>query len=95
MGAILYLNMVFVGESLVLDSPQLSLVSMAFLGTCGGLLMGVLMSLRPERRTIQGHLRAGLDHGYWALVTRPMTTRQISHVEAELSRFDAQVVRAI
>lgn len=80
LGAAVYLAFRQAGNAAVLASPGLSLlVSVAF-GTTFGLLVGGLISLRPDQARLIARVRSELAAGRWALVAHPLDGEQTDRI---------------
>lgn len=95
LGGLVFLGLVLAEEAAVLSSPVMSLVSMLFFGTLFGLLVGGVITLRPDHSRVIAAVRNAVKHGYWAVVTHPVNSKQVAVVVDELGRRSLHVVRTL
>lgn len=93
-GALLYLGFSVAGNNAVLSSPMLSLGVMLFFGGVFGLLLGGLLSLRPDHYRVMAKVRHAIKRGRWAVVSHPLNHDQTRLIVDELHHRGAPMVRS-
>lgn len=94
MGALLYLGLWLLGNASVSSDPVLMLGVMLFFGTIFGLLVGGLLSLRPDHYRVTAAVRKAIKRGGWAVISHPVNQDQTQEVINELERHHINVVRS-
>lgn len=94
-GALLYLGFVLAGNDAILSSPYISLWTLLAFGAVFGLLVGGLLSLRPDHYRVISSVRKAVARGRWAVVSHPVDHRQIELVVNELRNRSDHVVRSL
>lgn len=94
-GLLLYLGFVLSGNVAVVSSPALSLVAIVFFSVLLGLLVGGLLSLRPDHLRVISAVRRAVRQGRWAIVVHPLTERQADLALTELRERSYRVVRSL
>jgi len=93
-GVLLYIVFAWSGNDAILSTPYMSLWIMIFFGTTFGLLVGGLLTLRPDHYRVIAMVRKAVASGHWAVVTHPSNHRQIEFVLDELHSRSKHVVRS-
>ncbi len=65
------------GPAFIAASPALSLLVLVFFSTVAGLMLGGLVTLRPDHTAVIRSLRDDLHQGRWALVAHPIDDEQV------------------
>ena len=94
-GALLYLVFRAADNVAVESTPGMSLAVMLFFGGIGGLLVGGLMTARPDHYRVISAVRRAVRRGRWAVVIHPITQRQIDVAMRELRARSVRVVRSL
>lgn len=94
LGVLLYIALALSGHDAILSTPFMSLWPLVFLGTVLGLMVGGLLTLRPDHYRVIALVRKAVAAGRWAVVTHPATHRQIEFVMDELHSRSKHVVRS-
>jgi hypothetical protein len=90
----LYLIMLAHGSDLVRDSMLMAWLAMAGFGGTFGLLIGGLLSMRPDHGVLITLVRRGLESGQWAVIAHPFNAEQ-THRAVDLLQLDhAHIVRS-
>lgn len=79
----------------ILSSPGLSAMAVIFLCTIAGLLLGGLVTSRPDHQVVIHRVRKAAEEGHWSLIVHPRTARECDAVMVELTALRADVVRTI
>ena len=95
LGILLYLGFVVAGNAAVTSTPAMGLAVFASFGGVFGLLVGGLLTLRPDHYRVISAVRRAIRKGRWAVVIHPVTQAQIDRVLSELRRRSEQVVRSL
>ncbi|MDP1928043.1 MAG: hypothetical protein Q8K62_05970 [Thiobacillus sp.] len=94
-GVLVYLGFVLANSAAVKSTPGLSLVAMVFFGGLIGLLLGGLLTARPDHVRVITTVRRANRRGRWALVIHPVTQRQLDLAMRELRTRSERVVRSL
>jgi hypothetical protein len=95
LGVVLYLSLVLSDNAAILSSPASSLVAIVFFNALLGLLLGGLLSLRPDHLRVIGAVRRAIQQGRWAIVVHPLNQRQADLALSELRDRSYRVVRSL
>lgn len=95
LGALLFLGLLAAGNVAVSSTPLMSLVSMVFFGGLFGLMVGGLITLRPDHARVISAVRHAIKRGGWAVVTHPVNHTQVEQATHELRLLSHQVVRTL
>lgn len=93
-GVLLFAAMMLVGIQAVVSSPFLSLVAFAGFGLIFGLMVGGVLSLRPDHGRVLAVVRQGLEHGQWAVIAHPCNAQQTHLAVKALQAGSERVVRS-
>jgi hypothetical protein len=94
-GSALYLAFRLGQHPAILSSPLLSLGVMIFFGSIFGLMVGGLITLRPDHYRVMASVRKAIKRGRWAVVSHPVNPRQTKLVMSELRHRSPHVVRSL
>ena len=83
------------GNPLIGRSPGLSFVAFAFFGTVFGLMVGGLISLRPDHARVINIVRNALRAGQWAAVAHPLDAQQADDAVQMLRTGSERVERSL
>lgn len=93
-GTLLYVYMLTHEPGLIHSTRLMSWVAMAGFGGTFGLLLGGLLSIRPDHGLLIALVRKGLEKGQWAVIAHPFNAEQ-THKAVDLLQLDhAHVVRS-
>lgn len=95
MGALLYAGLWMMGNTSVMSHPFLMLLVTLFFGTIFGMLVGGLLSLRPDHYRVMSAVRKAIKRGGWAVISHPVNHDQTREVINELQRHRVNVVRSL
>lgn len=94
LGILIYLGLFLTGNPAIVSTPWMSFLVMLFFGMIAGLLVGGLLTLRPDHYRVIAAVRRAVKHGRWAVVTHPVTPAQIEQTVHELRGRGYRVVRS-
>lgn len=94
-GVLVYLGFVLAGSAAVKSTPGMSLVAMVFFGGLIGLLLGGLLTARPDHARVITTVRRAIRQGRWAVVIHPLTQQQLDVSMRELRDRSDRVVRSL
>lgn len=94
-GGLLYLGLVASGNDAILSAPYISLWTLVGFGAVFGLLVGGLLSLRPDHYRVISSVRRAVAQGRWAVVSHPVDHRQVEFAVNELRNRSDHVVRSL
>jgi hypothetical protein len=88
---LLYAN----GLPTIVSSPQASAVAFVFFSAVGGMLLGGLITSRPDHQIVIQRVQEATQTGRWSLVVHPRNPRQCDAAMAVLKKLDPHMVRSI
>ncbi|MDO9007152.1 MAG: hypothetical protein Q8K57_16005 [Thiobacillus sp.] len=94
-GVLVYLGFLLAASAAVKSSPGVSLVAMVFFGGLIGLLLGGLLTARPDHVRVITAVRRAIRRGRWAVVIHPVTQLQLDLAMRELRTRSDRVVRSL
>ena len=94
-GILLYLGFIAAGNAAVTSTAGMSLTAFAFFGGMFGLLVGGLLTVRPDHVLVITSVRRAVRKGRWAVVIHPVTRSQIDRAVSELRGRSYRVVRSL
>lgn len=94
-GAGLCCGLLVSGNPGLRSSPVIGLVICAALGTMFGLLVGGLVSLRPDHSWLFASIRRALQSGKWAVVAHPRDAAETHQAMDALDTGIAKVMRSL
>jgi hypothetical protein len=93
-GLALYGVLTAMGNPALRSTPVMGLVVLVGFGVTFGLMLGGVVSLRPDHSRVIGLVRRGLQSGKWAVVAHPLDAAQTHSVVASLKTGSVRVVRS-
>jgi len=94
-GILLYLGFIVAGNAAVVSTAGMSLAVFVFFGGVLGLLVGGLLTARPDHILVITSVRRAIRKGRWAVVIHPVTQSQIDRAVSELRGRSYRVVRSL
>lgn len=94
-GLLVYLGFIAAGSVAVQSTPGMSLAAMVFLGGLIGLLLGGLLTARPDHIRVIAAVRSAIRQGRWAVVIHPLTQNQLDVSMRALRARSDRVVRSL
>ena len=94
-GILLWVILYSIGWNLVRSTPGLSIIPFLFFPTIAGLLLGGLITARPDQTAVITQVRDAVDQGKWALVVHPFSPRQCDEAEAIMKANAVEVWRSV
>jgi len=94
-GLLLYLGFIVADSAAFKSTPGISLAAMIFFGGLIGLLVGGVLTVRPDHILVIAAVRRAVRQGRWALVIHPLTQRQLDAAMRELRAGSYRVVRSL
>lgn len=94
-GAILWLVLYFMGIAAVVSSPYYSAAVIIAFSAVGGLLLGGLVTSRPDHQVVIQAVDTATKAGRWSLVMHPRNEAQCEAAEAVLNAAKVDTVRSI
>jgi hypothetical protein len=95
LGVAAWTLMYFAGIAAVVSSPIASLIACAVFASIAGMLLGGLVTARPDHQLVIQRVHTATQDGKWSLLVHPRTPKQCDEVMAALSDARAEVVRSI
>lgn len=84
-----------VGVMAITSTPLGSLAVFVFFGAIAGMLLGGLVTARPDHQLVIQRVQTATQDGRWSLLIHPRTPKQCDDVMAALSGVDAEVTRSV
>lgn len=94
LGGLVYMSLQLAENESILSHPLLALMVMLFFGGIFGLLVGGLLSLRPDHYRVMAAVRKAIKRGRWAVISHPVNPDQTREVINELHRHRINIVRS-
>ena len=94
-GFALYAALRASGQAAIVASPWLSLAVIVGFSFVFGLMLGGLLSLRPDHVKLIYDLRKALSAGSWAVVAHPVSATQVQATVDYFASTGARVLRSI
>jgi hypothetical protein len=94
-GLLLFAGLMLAGVNAVQSTPGMSLVAMVLFGTMFGLMVGGLITIRPDHEAIIRPVREGVATGRWAVVVHPSSQQQYKDALRVLRHTDAPVASTL
>lgn len=91
-GVALYMGLRSAGVEAVLQSPRMALGVIVGFATAFGLMLGGLVSIRPDHLRLLYHVRDVLRRGYWAVVVHPVSPEQAAQARDSLQTSAGEVI---
>lgn len=83
------------GPAFIGASPAMSFMAIAFFATAAGMMLGGLVTLRPDHTAVIRALREDLKQGRWALVAHPIDDEQVRQAMGALETGSLRVDRTL
>ncbi|MCK9508315.1 MAG: hypothetical protein M0Q54_07735 [Pigmentiphaga sp.] len=95
LGFVIWLLLYLSGIAAIVASPGLSALAFLFFGAMAGMLLGGLITARPDHQFFIKHVRTASDEGRWSLVIHPLDPPQCDAVLRVLGEEGAEAVRTV
>ena len=83
------------GVSFAVASPYSTAIVAGFFGLVGGLLLGGLVTLRPDHDVLIAEVGDAVREGHWAVVAHPRNRNQERHAVDVLAHSGGKVVQTL
>lgn len=94
-GVLIWLGLLVAGNPAVKSTAGLALFGFVSFAGAFGLLLGGLLTARPDHSRVIATVRRAIRRGQWALVVHPLTAQQLHATLDELRRSSNRVVRSL
>lgn len=94
-GALFWWLLYAYGIPAIVSSPRFSAGAIIFFAAIGGMLLGGLVTARPDHQLVIQRVQTATKEGRWSLVIHPRSAKQCDAVLAVLSSLKADVVRSV
>lgn len=94
-GFVIWLLLYLSGIAAIVSSPGLSALAFLFFGAMAGMLLGGLITARPDHQLLIKHVRTAAETGRWSLVIHPLDPPQCDAVMRVLGEEGAEAVRTV
>lgn len=85
----------FSGVAALVSSPVFSFSAFVVLGLVGGLLLGGLVTARPDHLRVIQRVKTAAGEGKWSVIVHPLTPSQCEVVAEVLQASGGEVVRTV
>lgn len=92
LGLAVYFWLLHASHPLLTSSPWVAFIAIVGFATALGLLLGGLVTLRPDHVRLISHVRSALRQQQWAVVAHPLDARQAARLRQALEKNAAEVV---
>lgn len=94
-GLALYLWFYRAGHPMIASSPAVAFIAIVGFAVTFGLLLGGLLTMRPDHVRLITRVRSALRHNQWAVVAHPINSEQTERVRQVLEKSAAEVVSTL
>ncbi|HUH60818.1 MAG TPA: hypothetical protein VL001_12180 [Candidimonas sp.] len=94
-GALIWIALYSAQLDAIRTTPGLSALAFLFFGAIAGMLLGGLITARPDHQLVVQRVQAATGDGRWSLVIHPRDAAQCDAVIATLAETDAEVARSV
>lgn len=95
LGLLLYAWLLKSGQPMVVSTPWLAFLAIVGFSTTFGLLLGGLISLRPDHVKLITDVRSALSDNQWALILHPTNAEQATAARDLLAASGAEVLNTL
>jgi hypothetical protein len=95
LGFLVWLALYTQGWPTIRTTPVMSAVALLFFSTAGGMMLGGLITARPDHQMVIQRIRTASEAGEWSVVIHPRDPEQCDIVMAYLSSEEADVTRTV
>lgn len=95
-GLLVWGGLIAADVSAIVSTPGLGGLAIVFVCTVIGLLLGGLITARPDHDALViNQVRKAIDQGQWAVVTHPRSPRECEAIETILNASDVEYLRSV
>lgn len=94
-GLALYLWFYRAGHPMIASGPVVAFIAIVGFAATFGLLLGGLLTMRPDHVRLITRVRSALRHNQWAVVAHPINSEQTERVRQVLEKSAAEVVTTL
>lgn len=94
-GLALYLWFYRAGHPMIASSPAVAFIAIVGFAATFGLLLGGLLTMRPDHVRLITRVRSALRHNQYAVVAHPINSEQTERVRQVLEKSAAEVVTTL
>lgn len=94
-GALIWIALYSAEVEAIRTTPGLSALAFLFFGAIAGMLLGGLVTARPDHQLVVQRVQTATGEGRWSLVIHPRDATQCDAVIATLADTDADVARSV
>ncbi len=95
LGVVAYAYLMSTGQPIMASSPLLAFIAIVGFSITFGLLLGGLVTIRPDHVRVITQVRAALRAGRWAVVVHPTDSHQTQLARELLQEGSVQVLRTL
>lgn len=94
-GIALWVILYAAGWNLIRSTPGLSIIPFLFFPTIAGLLLGGLITSRPDQTAVITQVRDAVEEGKWVVVAHPYSPHQCDDAEAVMKASAREIWRSV
>ncbi len=94
-GVLLFIGLYRSGQPMVASSPVQAFIAIVGFSTTFGLLLGGLLSIRPDHVWLITAVRSGLKQGKWAVIVHPVDAGQTAAARELLLKSGAEILKTL
>ncbi len=95
LGLLIWLALYYGGVGLITSTPLPSAIALLFFMTAGGMMLGGLVTARPDHQLVIERTRTATSQGKWSLVIHPRNPQQCDAVVDLLAATDVEATRSV
>lgn len=95
LGVLLFIWFYRNGQPMVVSSPMLAFIAMVGFGMTFGLILGGLLTIRPDHIWLISAVRSALKENRWAVVVHPTDAEQTVAAKETLRQSGAEVLKSL
>lgn len=95
LGILLWIVLFALGMAVIRSSPLLSAIAIIFFLTIAGLLLGGLLTARPDHQTVIQEVKTATEAGKWSIVVHPLSPAQHDAALATLKQRHADTTETL
>lgn len=92
---LLFLGLWAAGVTAILSTPVMSLVAMLLFGAMFGLMVGGLLTMRPDHDAVVAPVREAVKQGRWSVVVHPSSRSQLAEAVRTLGQTGVPIFQTL
>ena len=90
-----YIGLWAAGVTAILSTPAMSLVAMLLFGAMFGLMVGGLITIRPDHDAVIAPVREAVQDGRWSVVVHPNSRSQLADTTRTLGQTGVAIFQTL